>query len=144
MPAARRSPVLLPLLAVCVSLLAVCRLAFVGAPRDAAIARSSLRASKDAASKEEAESYTLPKPNMDLINENAQVGLTFDQDKRGNMWAVEQQPVRKSDDEQINTAIFFPLLIIGTFVGITFFAVLTGNDPRFGGGIGDGSFAVGD
>lgn len=135
---------ILPGLAICASLLAVCRVAFVGAPQPLSSSGVALRATE----KKEADTdaYKLPKPDMTVLNDAAQVGLTFDQDKRGNMWSVQDQsaPVRKAEEDDIPTPVFFIVLLVLTFGGILFFAILTGNDPKFGGGIGDGSFATGD
>jgi hypothetical protein len=133
----RRS--ILPGLAVCASLLAVCRVAFVASPQQVSSRSVSLRATD-----KEQDAYTLPKPNMEILNDAAQVGLTYDQDKRGNMWSVETAPVRKATEDDVPTPVFFIFLLILTFGGILYFAILTGTDPKFGGVIGDGSFAVGD
>mmetsp|Transcript_44797 Transcript_44797/g.103493 ORF Transcript_44797/g.103493 Transcript_44797/m.103493 type:complete len:138 (+) Transcript_44797:61-474(+) len=103
-------------------------------------ARTMLRATEE---KTEVD-YSLPKPDLGLLNKNSKIGQTFDQDKKGNMWTVEVQPVRKADDEPLPAAVYFPVIILLTFGAITYFAVLTGNDPRFGGAIGDGSLPVGD
>mmetsp|Transcript_78475 Transcript_78475/g.216920 ORF Transcript_78475/g.216920 Transcript_78475/m.216920 type:complete len:146 (-) Transcript_78475:106-543(-) len=141
----QRSQVLLPTLILalggCAFLLTASRLAFVS-QRQTQAHRTALRA--EAAEEDTQVDYKLPKPDLGLLNRNAKIGQTYDQDKKGNMWAVEQQPVRKAEDEPLPAAVFIPGLIVLTIGAIIYFAILTGNDPRFGGSIGDGSFSVGD
>ena len=90
---------ILPGLAICASLLAVCRVAFVGAPQPLSSSGVALRATE----KKEADTdaYKLPKPDMTVLNDAAQVGLTFDQDKRGNMWSVQDQSAPRAPEKTI-------------------------------------------
>ena len=83
--------------------------------------------------------FKMPKPDMGLMNRQARVGQSVDQDRRGNMWSVEPQTRIRTDDEGelLPAGIYFPFAIAVTIGGIIFFAQLTGNDPRFGGMLGD-------
>jgi hypothetical protein len=89
-------------------------IAFIPAQVTARASRTSLRAQGDRQT--EAEAFVLPKPDLGLLNRNAKIGQTFDQDKKGNMWAVEE-PARPSEsDESLPAGIFIPgaiLLTIG-------------------------------
>ena len=81
----------------------------------------------------------MPKPDMGLMNRQARVGQSVDQDRRGNMWSVEPQTRIRTDEEGelLPAGIYFPVVIALTIGSIIFFAQLTGNDPRFGGMLGD-------
>jgi len=83
--------------------------------------------------------YSLPSPDTSILGKRSAIGQTIDQDKRGNMWAVISPTRREQEQGEWDTVIFFVLLVAGTFALIAYFAVWTGNDPRFGGGIGDGA-----
>mmetsp|Transcript_57202 Transcript_57202/g.114683 ORF Transcript_57202/g.114683 Transcript_57202/m.114683 type:complete len:147 (+) Transcript_57202:50-490(+) len=135
-------PALLAALALCALLRSAPRAGFVSPPQP-----SSLRASavaRRAAEEDTKTEYKLPAPDLNILNRNAKVGQTYDQDKKGNMWAVEDQPVRTDKEELLPAGFAIPLIAVLTISSIIFFAQLTGNDPRFGGGIGDGSLVVGD
>mmetsp|Transcript_103797 Transcript_103797/g.292768 ORF Transcript_103797/g.292768 Transcript_103797/m.292768 type:complete len:161 (+) Transcript_103797:73-555(+) len=90
------------------------------------------------------EGFSLPKPDLGLMNRQARLGQTFDQDKRGNMWAVGGQTTRATDDEMLPAYVYIPFVVLLTIGAIIFFAQQTGQDARFGGVIGDGSLAYGD
>ena len=81
----------------------------------------------------------MPKPDMGLMNAQARVGTSVDQDRRGNMWSVEPETRIKMDDdgEMLPALIYFPVVIGLTIGGIFFFAKLMNDDPRFGGMLGD-------
>ena len=83
--------------------------------------------------------FKMPKPDMGLMNRQARVGQSVDQDRRGNMWSVEPQTRIRTDEEGelLPAGIYFPVVIALTIGSIIFFAQLTGNDPRFGGMVGD-------
>ena len=83
--------------------------------------------------------FKMPKPDMGLMNRQARVGQSVDQDRRGNMWSVEPQTRIRTDEEGelLPAGIYFPVVIALTIGSIIFFAQLTGNDPRFGGMLGD-------
>merc|ERR1711933_473028 len=83
----------------------------------------------------------LPAPDSRLVNDNAARGATRDQDRKGNIWADEEAPVRTTADEPINPVFFLILVFIVGIGSIIFFAQLTGTDDRFGGAIGDGSMS---
>ena len=82
--------------------------------------------------------FKMPKPDMGLMNRQARVGQSVDQDRRGNMWSVEPQTRIRTDEEGelLPAGIYFPVVIALT-IGSIIFAQLTGNDPRFGGMLGD-------
>lgn len=83
--------------------------------------------------------FKMPRPDMGLMNRQARVGQSVDQDRRGNMWSVEPQTRIRTDNEGelLPAGIYFPVIIVVTIASIIFFAQLTGNDPRFGGMLGD-------
>ncbi|CAE8585821.1 unnamed protein product [Polarella glacialis] len=149
MASSRRSPrvlsVVLAAAAVAVLALAAGR-SFVSGPLATSARMSSslsLRAEADQETgtvKEEIPTgYKLPKPDMTLMNGQSRAGKTFDQDKRGNMWSVEE-PVRfKEAGTEPNVPLLFALLVVIMIGAIIFFSQFTGQDPRFGGGIGDGN-----
>ncbi|CAE8606174.1 unnamed protein product, partial [Polarella glacialis] len=117
---------------------------FVTGPlASAARTSSSLSLRAEAAETDQKEEiatgYKLPKPDMTLMNGQSRAGKTFDQDKRGNMWSVEE-PVRfKEAGTEPNVPLLFGLLVIIMIASIIFFSQFTGQDARFGGGIGDGN-----
>mmetsp|Transcript_38868 Transcript_38868/g.74590 ORF Transcript_38868/g.74590 Transcript_38868/m.74590 type:complete len:154 (+) Transcript_38868:55-516(+) len=86
----------------------------------------------------------LPKPDLRILNTAARRGTSYDQDKKGNQWTVEAPVRRKTTEEPLKAEVFIPVVFVLTFAAIAYFAVLTGNDPRFGGEIGDGSLKAGD
>ncbi|CAK0884902.1 unnamed protein product [Prorocentrum cordatum] len=139
----RRSAALLPAaLAICSVLAALCQmssLAFVPAAQLARSPSVALRAEGGGLKEKEEVNYDLPSPDTSILGKRSTVGQTIDQDKRGNMWAVISPTRRQQEQGQWDTPIFFALLFVGTWALIAFFAVWTGNDPRFGGGIGDGA-----
>mmetsp|Transcript_83847 Transcript_83847/g.211462 ORF Transcript_83847/g.211462 Transcript_83847/m.211462 type:complete len:148 (+) Transcript_83847:72-515(+) len=144
----RRSAVLLPLLVASAGayLLLSRAWVFVAPPRTALRGGVvTLRAEETATeTKAETDSFSMPKPDMNILNRNAKVGQTYDQDRRGNMWSVDN-PVRTSEeDELIPTPVFFVFFVVANIAWIIFAAQLTGNDSRFGGVIGDGSLTIGD
>ena len=89
--------------------------------------------------KEESGGFKMPKPDMGLMNRQARVGQSVDQDRRGNMWSVEPATRVRTEEESdmLPAGIYFPIVFVLTISGIIFFAQLTGNDPRFGGMLGD-------
>uniref|UniRef100_A0A7S4W7Z3 Uncharacterized protein n=1 Tax=Alexandrium monilatum TaxID=311494 RepID=A0A7S4W7Z3_9DINO len=148
MASRRPSLVLLPALLVALAICALLRCGpstgFVASPRSPALRANLVARQASEEATEEKVDYKLPAPDLGLLNRNAKVGQTYDQDKKGNMWTVDIQPVRKAEDEPLPAFIFIPFAAALTIGSIVFFATLTGNDPRFGGGIGDGSLVVGD
>eukprot|EP00440_Ansanella_granifera_P009536 gb/GFBE01010332.1/.p1 GENE.gb/GFBE01010332.1/~~gb/GFBE01010332.1/.p1 ORF type:complete len:151 (+),score=37.55 gb/GFBE01010332.1/:1-453(+) len=147
---APRSPLLLPaVLALgAVALLLNAGRSFVAGPAATREqTRIALRAEPEAETKQEADAdYKLPKPDMRLMNDASRVGQSFDQDKRGNMWAQSPQLAFKEDEQEnpIPAPAFFLFLVVGTIGAIIFFAQLTGQDNRFGGEIGDDQRAIAD
>mmetsp|Transcript_17976 Transcript_17976/g.40682 ORF Transcript_17976/g.40682 Transcript_17976/m.40682 type:complete len:146 (-) Transcript_17976:193-630(-) len=145
MARSQRSAQLLPCLVLglgaCLLLHSALQLSFVS-PRQQQARQTSvaLRAEEG----ETKTDYKLPAPDLNILNRNAKIGQTYDQDKKGNMWTVEQQPVRKAEEEPLPAGIYIPFIIVLTIGSIIFFATLTGNDSSFGGVIGDGSLQVGD
>ncbi|CAJ1435500.1 unnamed protein product [Effrenium voratum] len=91
------------------------------------------------AEQEDSDPFKMPKPDMGLMNAQARVGTSVDQDRRGNMWSVEPETRIKMDDdgEMLPALIYFPVVIGLTIGGIFFFAKLMNDDPRFGGMLGD-------
>mmetsp|Transcript_62378 Transcript_62378/g.202226 ORF Transcript_62378/g.202226 Transcript_62378/m.202226 type:complete len:145 (-) Transcript_62378:66-500(-) len=85
----------------------------------------------------------MPKPDFRILNDQSKVGATYDQDRRGNMWATPTE-MRRQTEEQASTPLFFVFLLVFSFGSIVFFAQLTGTSDSFGGAIGDGSLAVGN
>ena len=82
--------------------------------------------------------FKMPKPDLRLMNQQSKVGLSVDQDRRGNMWSVEPETrfVENAEDT-LPAVIYFPIIIALTIGSIFFFAKLTNDDPRFGGQLGD-------
>ena len=116
---------------------------FVSSPAASARNTKALRAlpqpGTDTEEKTEKEDFKMPKPDMGLMNRQARVGKSVDQDRRGNMWSVEPQTRIRTDDEgeMLPAGIYFPVVIVITLGSIIFFAQMTGTDPRFGGMLGD-------
>ncbi|CAK0793309.1 unnamed protein product [Prorocentrum cordatum] len=142
--APRRSAALLPAAAaLCGALAAACGLAaplLAFAPGAARPARAPSVALRAGLPEKEKVDYDLPSPDTrSILGKRSNVGQTIDQDKRGNMWAVISPTRREQEQGEWDTPIFFVLTVVGTWALIAFFAVWTGNDPRFGGGIGDGA-----
>merc|ERR1740115_701804 len=67
----------------------------------------------------------MPKPDLSIMNKQSQAGQTYDQDKRGNMWAVMRPAVNKKTDDALPAAIYIPAVIVFTFAAIVFFAQQT-------------------
>mmetsp|Transcript_26765 Transcript_26765/g.58823 ORF Transcript_26765/g.58823 Transcript_26765/m.58823 type:complete len:164 (+) Transcript_26765:52-543(+) len=94
------------------------------------------------AAKEEEESGVvteLPAPDMRMLTEMANEGATIDQDRKGNMWQVEDRARPRETDEPLPAIIFIPGVIVLTLLAIVFFAVQTGGSSSFGGAFGDGA-----
>mmetsp|Transcript_111709 Transcript_111709/g.238630 ORF Transcript_111709/g.238630 Transcript_111709/m.238630 type:complete len:148 (+) Transcript_111709:119-562(+) len=147
MVSVRRSSARLPaLLLACGAgavLLLFSEVAFVPQP-GARSSHTSLRATAQETETEKEAGFSLPKPDLSIMGAQSKVGSTYDQDKRGNMWSKENRPSRTDEEELLPAGIYLPVVAIMSFAAIAFFAQLTGTDPRFGGGIGDGSFDIGD
>jgi hypothetical protein len=134
---ARRSPKLLALILAASGVVAFLSTSFVsGFGNSAAREVTILRAEKT--------EFKLPKPDTSLLNSASRIGQSFDQDKRGNMWAVDQQVRLTDKPDAIPAPVFLLLLVVLTIGSIIFFAQLTGQSNDFGGAIGDGSTAVSD
>ena len=108
---------------------------FVSSPAASARNTKALRAlpqpGTDTEEKTEKEDFKMPKPDMGLMNRQARVGKSVDQDRRGNMWSVEPQTRIRTDDEgeMLPAGIYFPVVIVITLGSIIFFAQMTGTDP---------------
>ena len=136
---------LLPLvLAIGACTLLLSTLNFVSAPAATERSTRALRALPQPGAKTEEtsedEGFKMPKPDMSILNRQAKVGSSVDQDRRGNMWSVES-PLRVREDEGsgelLPAGIYFPIAILFVIASIIFFAQLIGNDDRFGGMLGD-------
>ena len=136
MASIRRSSPLVGLLLSAI-VLATVNFAFVSVQPSARSSNVAMRADKETETK-------MPKPDLSILNKQSQAGQTYDQDKRGNMWAVMRPAVNKKTEEALPAAVYIPAVIVFTFAAIVFFAQQTGQDASFGGSIGDGSLSYGD
>ena len=117
---------------------------FVSAPASSRNSAKALRAlpqpgQKTEEKKEEKKgAFGMPKPDMRLMNEQSNAGISFDQDRKGNMWGLEPEiKFQEESDEMLPATIYFPIVIALTIGSIFFFAKLSNDDPRFGGSLGD-------
>ena len=143
MAAQRCSPALCGL-AVLAAMASLMNLAFVPTQRAARSSVAMRAAEEHTEVKEEEKSFSMPRPDLGLLNKQSQEGQTYDQDKRGNVWAVTRPSAPKEEAEALPAAIYIPFVIMLTIVAIIFFAQQTGNDPNFGGPVGDGSLPYGN
>mmetsp|Transcript_23294 Transcript_23294/g.41220 ORF Transcript_23294/g.41220 Transcript_23294/m.41220 type:complete len:151 (+) Transcript_23294:61-513(+) len=113
---------------------------FVSAPGSNKKNTKALRAffGQQTEEKKEEGGFKMPKPDTRILNEQAAVGRSVDQDRRGNMWSVEpEMKYNVNEEEALPAVIYFPVVIALTIGSIFFFAKLTSEDPRFGGQLGD-------
>ncbi|CAK9008367.1 unnamed protein product [Durusdinium trenchii] len=125
----------------------VSTLSFVSSPATTVERSRALRALPQPGAKTEEKTqesnggeFKMPKPDMGLMNRQARVGQSVDQDRRGNMWSVEPATRIRTDDdggELLPAGIYFPIVIVITIGSIIVLAQVLGNDARFGGMLGD-------
>ena len=125
----------------------VSTLSFVSSPATTVERSRALRALPQPGAKTEEKTqesnggeFKMPKPDMGLMNRQARVGQSVDQDRRGNMWSVEPATRIRTDDdggELLPAGIYFPIVIVITIGSIVVLAQVLGNDARFGGMLGD-------
>merc|ERR1719221_1138624 len=76
--------------------------------------------------------YKLPKPDFSMVNRNANVGMTRDADRRGNVWSADVEARKRDEDEPFPAILFFPIGGALFVIILIFLAKLTGTDPNYG------------